>query len=97
VEGLVAILAAARACAGEIINIGSDREETTARGIEIVEGLLGKQARISRRPRRPGDQERTCANIGKARRLLGYEPRTTLEEGLAAEVAWFLGGLSAGR
>ncbi len=90
VAGLVAVLGNLEACRGQIVNLGSDREETTARGIEIVQELLGKRARLRREPGRAGDQERTCAEITRARALLGYEPKTALEEGLEAEVRWFV-------
>ena len=62
---------------------------TTGEGIALIEELMGRKARIERRPKRPGDQLRTHANIGKARRLLDYDPQTTARDGLAAEVAWF--------
>jgi UDP-glucuronate 4-epimerase len=89
VDGLVAALDRFDACAGEILNIGSDRSITTGEGIRIVEDIIGAPARIVTRPRRPGDQLRTQANIEKARRLLGYEPVMAPEEGLAREVAWY--------
>ena len=74
---------------GEIMNLGSDIEMTTGEGMRIVEEIMGAKARIERKPRRPGDQLHTHANIAKAQRLLGYEPRTAPREGLAAEVAWY--------
>ena len=74
---------------GEIFNIGSDVEMATGEGIKIVENILGKPAQKVIKPKRPGDQLRTCANIDKARRILGYEPKTKLEEGLKAEVKWY--------
>lgn len=74
---------------GEVFNIGTDVEVTTGEGIAQVERLLGTSARIARVPRRPGDQVRTHANIAKARRLLGYSPETTLEQGLRAEIDWY--------
>ena len=89
VAGCVAVLDRLDACAGEIINLGSDRETKTGEAIAIVERLLGRKARFEPRPRRPGDQVRTCANIEKARRLLGYAPRTGPEEALRAEAEWF--------
>jgi len=91
VDGLVAVLEHREACLGEIVNIGSDVETTTAEGMRIVEELLGKKAKIVVTPQRPGDQLRTYANIEKARRLLGYAPQTKPEEGLKAEVEWFKG------
>ncbi len=88
-QGFLAILDHRDACLGEIFNIGSDLEITTGRGIELVENILGKKARMALKPKRPGDQLRTHANIEKARRILGYEPRTTPEKGLQAEVGWY--------
>lgn len=89
VDGFTAVLHQPQNAVGEIFNLGSDVEFTTGEGIEIVERILGKQAQMKIVPKRPGDQLRTCANIEKAGRLLGYEPKTRLEDGLAAEVAWF--------
>ncbi len=89
VDGLVAVLDNADRCIGEILNIGNDTAITTGEGIRIVEELIGREARIERRPRRPGDQLRTQANIAKARRLLGYSPTTPPREGLARQVAWY--------
>lgn len=89
VDGFVAVLSNLDQVVGEIINIGSDVETTTGEGIRIVEKILGKEAQKVILPKRPGDQLRTHANIGKARQLLGYNPSTTLEEGLTAEVIWY--------
>ncbi|MFC1975584.1 NAD-dependent epimerase/dehydratase family protein [Chloroflexota bacterium] len=89
IEGFVAVLNNLDRVEGEIFNIGSDVEMTTGEGIRIVEKILGKQARKVIKPKRPGDQLRTHANISKARKLLGYKPTTTLEEGLIAEVTWY--------
>ncbi len=89
VNGLVLALDRLPACLGEIINIGNDQSVTTGEGIATVEALLEKHALIDRRPRRAGDQSRTHANIEKARRILGYEPATSLHEGLARTVAWY--------
>lgn len=76
------------ACSGEIINIGSDQEHRTGELIDLVEAQLGVPARLSLQPRRHGDQLRTAADIRKAQRLLGFAPRTRLEDGLRAEIAW---------
>jgi nucleoside-diphosphate-sugar epimerase len=89
VDGLVAALAHVDQCAGEIFNIGTDAAITTAEGIQIVEGIIGKPARLAVKPKRPGDQLKTHANIEKARRVLGYHPTTTPRQGLEEEVEWY--------
>ena len=66
-------------------------EITPGEGIRIVERIMGRTARKQILPPRPGDQQQTRADISKAGRLLGYEPTTSLEAALAAEVDWFVG------
>jgi UDP-glucuronate 4-epimerase len=89
VDGLLGVLDNPDACVGEIFNIGSDKEITTGQGIKIVENILGKKAKLVKASKRPGDQLRTWANIKKARRHFGYNPKTVPEEGLKAEVEWY--------
>ncbi|MFO0586947.1 MAG: NAD-dependent epimerase/dehydratase family protein [Polyangiaceae bacterium] len=89
VRGLLAVFDQWETARGEIFNIGTDVESTTGEGLALVEKLTGRKAKIVNVPKRAGDQLRTCANIGKARRLLGYAPQTSLEEGLRAEIEWF--------
>ncbi|MBY9020171.1 MAG: NAD-dependent epimerase/dehydratase family protein [Candidatus Lokiarchaeota archaeon] len=74
---------------GEIFNIGSDKDITTKDGIAIVEKIMGKKAHFDIKPKRPGDQLHTRANINKARRILGYEPRSSLEEVLRKQISWY--------
>ena len=50
---------------------------------------MEKKARIAIRPARPGDQKATHANIEKIRSRLGWEPKTSLREGLEKMVAWY--------
>lgn len=89
VDGVVSILGKENICNGEIFNLGTEEENTTATGIATVEEILQKKIKIDHKPARPGDQSRTKANIDKARRLLQYNPQTSLEEGLMAQVKWF--------
>ena len=89
IDGFIAVLNNPDRAIGEIFNMGSDDELTTGETIRIVEKLLGKEAKKVIKPKRPGDQLRTCANIDKARKILGYEPKTKVEDGLEAEIKWY--------
>ena len=77
---------------GQTINLGSGREIS-------INGLTHEVAAATGRPgaavihdaARPGDVLRLCADIEKARRLLGFEPEVTLRKGLNRLRAWYLG------
>ena len=89
-DGLVAVLDSEEDINGEIINLGTDEVHTTQEGIEAVEAIMRRKLIIDHRPPRPGDQLKTSAVIGKARKLLDYNPKVTLEEGLREQVKWYL-------
>lgn len=76
----------------EIINLGNSNPVPLSRMIAMVEEALGTKAEIDRRPDQPGDVPVTYADISKARRLLGYEPKFPFAEGLKAFVQWFREG-----
>ncbi len=76
---------------GESFNIGSQSEARVIdclRGIQKVLGL--KTLKMVYKPKREGDVRRTSADIGKARRLLGYQPRVNFDNGIRETVHWFL-------
>jgi len=89
VDGVVSVLGKESIVDGEIINLGTEVEHTTQEGIEAVEEVLGKSIKINIIPKRAGDQLRTKANIDKAKRLLGYNPQTTLLESVKQQVDWY--------
>ena len=72
----------------EILNLGAGRTVTVLEVVELLERSLGRRARIEWLPRQTGDVSRTWADIGAAGRMLGYTPRTSLEEGIARFVDW---------
>jgi UDP-glucuronate 4-epimerase len=82
-------LAALRPLGFEVINLGSDRPVTLKGLLEAIERITGKVARLDQRPDAPGDVRATWADIGKAGKLLGWEPRVDLETGLRACVDWY--------
>ena len=89
VDGLVAAVDNVDKLAGEIFNIGSEVSISTTEGMGIVELIIGKSARIEKKPALPGDQQRTKANIDKARKVLGYAPKTSVRDGLKRTVDWY--------
>ena len=66
----------------EIFNLGESRTTTLRELIGLVAQALGKSARIEQFPLQPGDVEITCADIAKAKAMLGYNPQIAIEEGL---------------
>ena len=74
----------------EIVNLGGGREPTSLNDvIATIERRLGKKAVIDRKPFQKIDLQDTRADIGKARRLLGWEPRVGLDEGIERTIAWY--------
>jgi UDP-glucuronate 4-epimerase len=73
----------------EVFNLGESRTVSLSELIALLERELGREALIERRPTQPGDVPQTFADISKARRLLGYDPQTPIEEGIRRFVEWF--------
>src|SRR5690606_28835730 len=59
--------------------------------LELIAGSLGTTPVLERLPMQPGDVLRTYADVSKARRLLGYEPTTPVEDGIPRFSAWLRG------
>ena len=73
----------------EIVNLGDSETVRLDELISLIEEAVGKKAVIDRQGAKPGDVPTTCADITKARRLLGYEPRVPIQEGLRRYVEWY--------
>ncbi|MCI0490213.1 MAG: GDP-mannose 4,6-dehydratase [Blastocatellia bacterium] len=73
----------------EIINLGGSETTELGRLVELLERALDRRAIIEHHPPQPGDVPVTYADVSKARRLLGYEPGTDIEEGINRFVEWF--------
>ena len=74
----------------DIFNLGESETIQLKDLIEKIEKALGKKAKINQLPEQPGDVPLTCADISKARKLLGYNPTTQLSEGLPRFIEWFM-------
>jgi UDP-glucuronate 4-epimerase len=73
----------------EIFNLGNSRPVALEYLIHLIEDALGKRARTKRLPMQPGDVPITFAEISKAERLLGYQPKTRIEEDIPSFVQWY--------
>src|SRR5437867_3758082 len=74
----------------DIFNLGENDTIQLKDLIAAIENALGKKTKINQLPEQPGDMPLTCADISKARKLLGYKPTTRLSEGLPRFIEWFL-------
>jgi len=75
----------------DVFNLGESETIQLKDLIAAIENALGKKAKINQLPEQPGDMPLTCADISKARKLLGYDPKTKFSEGLPKFIDWFLG------
>ncbi|HET9582051.1 MAG TPA: NAD-dependent epimerase/dehydratase family protein [Gemmatimonadota bacterium] len=73
----------------EIVNLGESVPVRLDDLIAEVAGATGSRPRVERLPMPLGDVERTCADIARARELLGYAPSTGIREGVEAFVRWY--------
>ncbi|QYO66175.1 GDP-mannose 4,6-dehydratase [Leptolyngbya sp. 7M] len=73
----------------EVINLGESETTELKQLIELIEENIGVKAMIEQQPMQPGDVPMTYADISKARRLLGYDPKTKIEAGIPKFVEWF--------
>jgi dTDP-L-rhamnose 4-epimerase len=104
----VSVRDAARACAlalespgaaGEVMNVGSGRSASVldvARRLARALGREGVEPEVTGRWR-AGDVRHCFADVSRARRVLGYEPKVSLEEGLAELGAWLEGRIPQDR
>jgi len=86
VAGIVAALDSDLAF--EIINLGNCHTVALNELVAMLEDVLGVRAQVERAPDQPGDAPITHADISKARRLLGYEPKVAIGEGVRRYVEW---------
>jgi nucleoside-diphosphate-sugar epimerase len=83
-----ATLAGMEAPPGETYNVGGGETATVWDIIHQLEALASRRMVVRSEPARPGDQRHTFADTAKLRSHLGWEPRTTLDEGLARQWEW---------
>ncbi len=74
----------------ETINLGGDHPSDLLSVIRMIEEQSGQKAKIEQAPMHAADVMATWANVGKAERHLGWQPKVGLEEGVARLCAWYV-------
>jgi UDP-glucose 4-epimerase len=69
-------------------NVGTGLGTSVIELARLLQEAAGSNAEVVFAPRRPGEQQESFLDAGKARKLLGWEPKVTLSEGLAKTFAW---------
>jgi UDP-glucose 4-epimerase len=75
--------------AGQVFNVGCGSRTSLLEIIAMLEAVLGRPLARRHTPVRPGDVRHTLADISKARRVLGYEPKVDFEDGLRRTIEYF--------
>jgi nucleoside-diphosphate-sugar epimerase len=90
------IAAMERGAAGSVFNVGGGDEASMLEAIAILEEVSGRTLRVSHADAAKGDVARTKADVSRIRESLGWEPQTSLGEGLARMWSWASGRVAAG-
>lgn len=73
----------------EIFNLGCGRQEELMDFIAMIEKACNKTGKKEFLPMQPGDVVASLADISKAQKMLGYEPKTRIAEGVPKFVSWY--------
>ncbi len=87
VSGIIASID--KNCDEEVFNLGCGRKEELMEYIRMVETSCGKEAKKEFLPMQPGDVRASLADISKAKKMLGYIPKTTIRDGVPRFVEWY--------
>ena len=72
----------------DVLNIGGSAIHSINEIIRMIEDAAGKKATVMHTEKQKGDVAETLADITRARRAIGYEPETGIEEGIKRQVEW---------
>ena len=87
IDGILAVIHHPRGF--EIYNLGESQTTTLKGLIQLIEKAMGKKANVEMLEPQPGDVSVTYADISKAKRMLGYQPKVRMEEGIKRFVEWY--------
>ena len=77
-----------RGSSGSTLNVGGGEEVSMLQAIEPLGRIAGRRLEVVRSPRREGDPRRTAADTSRIHSEIGWEPRTSFEDGLTAQWRW---------
>jgi nucleoside-diphosphate-sugar epimerase len=83
------LAAGAKKTAGEVVNIACGQAITVNAIIALINRIVGRNVRPVYAPARAGDVKHSLADITVARRLIGYEPVVSFEQGLRQAIDWY--------
>lgn len=92
VEGVIQAMLSepsAEQAGARVFNLGNHRAVETIRFVELLERLIGVQAKLELLPPQPGDMYETCADLTRVKSAIGFAPKVHFEEGLGRFVQWF--------
>lgn len=88
VAGIISLMECEKA-AGEVVNLGNPEEYTMIDLAQKVKAMTGSSSVIQKAPLPADDPARRCPDISKAKALLGWEPKVSVSEGLAATIEYY--------
>jgi UDP-glucuronate 4-epimerase len=93
VEGILSALA--YDCSYDVFNLGNSHPVRLIELIHTLEAAMGKKAILQWLPNQPGDVPITYADISKAQKALGYQPKTSFRAGIDRFLSWHFRGENA--
>lgn len=88
IEGLLR-LASVEEGRGEVVNIGNNEETKIIDLAKLIKKLTRSESEISFHPLPQDDPRRRCPDISRAKKILDWQPKTIMNEGLTETIAWF--------
>ena len=73
----------------EVLNIGGPEEISMIELANMIKNIINSKSKIKFCPLPPDDPRRRKPNISKAKRILGWQPKISLDEGLKRTISWF--------
>ena len=77
----------------EVLNLGENQVVSLKEMLVEIETNLDRKAKLNRLPMQAGDVQKTNADITKAKKMVGYTPKTNFQNGIKKFVEWFLRGI----